>query len=99
MALSVVRQKQRSLSYKRLEIIITARNGSCGKVMFSQVSVCPQGGGVCMSGPRSIPGREWVCPGIGYNRMWMGMYTPWTWAWDTHSPVLTHCGGHHNMYS
>ena len=52
-----------------------------------------------MSGPRSIPGREWVCPGMGYNRMWMGMYTPWTWAWDTHPPVLTHCGGHHNMYS
>ena len=24
--------------------IITVRNSSCGKVMFSQVSVCPQGG-------------------------------------------------------
>ena len=26
--------------------IITVRNSSCGKVMFSQVSLCPQGGGV-----------------------------------------------------
>ena len=26
--------------------IFTVRNSSCGKVMFSQVSVCPQGGGV-----------------------------------------------------
>ena len=26
--------------------MFTIRNSSCGKVMFSQVSVCPQGGGV-----------------------------------------------------
>ena len=27
-------------------LVFTARNSSCGKVMFSHVSVCPQGGGV-----------------------------------------------------
>ena len=27
-------------------LVFTARNSSCGKVMFSQVSVCPQGAGV-----------------------------------------------------
>ena len=29
-----------------ISLFITVRNSSCGKVMFSQVSVCPQGGGV-----------------------------------------------------
>ena len=28
-------------------MVITVINSSCGKVMFSQVSVCPQGGGRC----------------------------------------------------
>ena len=38
-------------------VIFTVRNSSCEKVMFSQVSVCPQGGGVH---PRlaDIPGRQ-----------------------------------------
>ena len=37
--------------------IITVRNSSCGKVMFSQVSVRPQGGGVHPLGrpPRQTP--------------------------------------------
>ena len=34
-----------------MRTLFTARNGNCGKVMFSQVSVCPQGFGICMPGP------------------------------------------------
>ena len=53
---------------------ITVRNSSCGKVMFSQVCVCPQGGGVHLLGRhppcqadtpllpgRSPPGRHTPC--------------------------------------
>ena len=61
--------------------LITARQRSCGKVMFLLVSVCPQG--VSISGPMSFPGgwvslvpgplqgggvdmsRGWVCPEDG----------------------------------
>ena len=35
----------------KMAFIFTTRNGSCGKVMFSQVSVCPPGEWVCL-----IPG-------------------------------------------
>ena len=41
--------------------IFTARNNSCGKVMFLQVSVCPRGGGMCM--PVCIGLSVWVSPG------------------------------------
>ena len=39
------------------ESIFTVCNSSCGKVMFSQVSVCPQGGGVHPLG-RHPPGQR-----------------------------------------
>ena len=52
--------------------IFTARNGSCEKVMFSLVSVCPQGMGGYVwfhlsSGVLSMLGPfwGWVCPGGG----------------------------------
>ena len=40
-------------------LFITARNSSCGKVMFSQASAdhSVHRGGVGISGPRSLPGR------------------------------------------
>ena len=38
-------------------VLITVRNSSCGKVIFSQVSVCPQGGGV------HPPGQADTSPG------------------------------------
>ena len=49
---------------------ITVRNSSCGKVMFSQVSVCPQGGGVHPQAHiplgRHPPGRHppWADPPV-----------------------------------
>ena len=47
---------------KRITCFITARNSSCGKVMFLQVSVCPQGG--------VYPSMQW---GRGvYPRMQLG---------------------------
>ena len=64
--------------------IITTFQGSCGKVMFSQISVCPLGVGI--SGPMSFlgvpsPFEGWVCPGegtpqtwnlnLGYHRIWL----------------------------
>ena len=48
-----------------LRILITARNGSCGKVMFSVVSVCPWGWVCLVPGPfwgmGMSRGRGWVC--------------------------------------
>ena len=35
--------------------LVTVRNSSCGKVMFSQASVCPQGGGVHPLGRHPLP--------------------------------------------
>ena len=43
---------------------ITARQRSCGKVIFSQVSVCPQGWGV---GTHPLPRDTW---GMGYYGIW-----------------------------
>ena len=71
-------------SFPRVLAIVTARKRSCGKVMFSQVFVCPQGGGYLwyqvLSG-LNISGRGWyvqgmgmigrVCPGVGMS---MGGY-------------------------
>ena len=42
-------------------VIFTVRNSSCGKVMFSQVSVCPQGGGVHPPGQRPPPRQTIIC--------------------------------------
>ena len=39
-------------------VIFTVRNSSCGKVMFSQVSVCPQGGGVHPPWAETPPDRR-----------------------------------------
>ena len=44
--------------------MFTARQRSCGKVMFSQVSVCPQRGREGISGPRSILGGGKYTQGI-----------------------------------
>ena len=64
-------------------LLVTARQRSCGKVVFSQVSVCPQGVGISVpmafltvgiSGPMSLLGggeyvRGWTppTPDMGYN--------------------------------
>ena len=40
-----------------LKRFITVRNNSCGKVMFSQVSVCPRRGGIHSLGRRQTPPR------------------------------------------
>ena len=52
------------------KIIITARNSSCGKVMFLQVSVCPGGGmhgrgGMCGRGCAWWLGHVGACMGEG----------------------------------
>ena len=57
--------------------VITTRKRSCGKVMFSQVSVCPQGVGICslmlfqmegdISGTRSFPEVGGVSGGWTWN--------------------------------
>ena len=44
--------------------MFTACQRSCGKVMFSQVSVCPQRGREGISGPRSILGGGKYTQGI-----------------------------------
>ena len=53
-------------------------NGSCGKVMFSQVSVCSQGVGVSITCPRSLPegGYAWshVPCGVGEYVQARGAY-------------------------
>ena len=38
------KNESKSTHYNCILRVITVRNSSCGKVMFSQVSVCPQGG-------------------------------------------------------
>ena len=59
-------------------VIITARQWSCGKVMFSLVCVCSQG--LDIPGPRSFPGVTtpgprsllgWVCPSEWVPRGWV----------------------------
>ena len=48
-----------------IQVIFTVRNSSFGKVMFLQVSVCPQGGGhewwgcACMAGVVCAMGHAW----------------------------------------
>ena len=42
-------------------LLITARNSSCGKVMFSQASVIPSGGvGIPEAEGGGIPGGWWL---------------------------------------
>ena len=65
--------------------IITVRNSSCGKVMFSQVSVCPQGRGVQPLAGRQPLGRH---PPARYPP---GRHTSWA---DT-PPGQTHPLGRH----
>ena len=58
--------------------IITARKRGFGKVMFSQMSVCPPGGGISgpMSSPRvGISGTRSLPKGLGMSRGWV--VTPW----------------------
>ena len=52
--------------------IITVRNSSCGKVMFSQVSVCPRGEVYIPQAETPLPGRH-TLPGktpLGRNPPW-----------------------------
>ena len=74
-----------SLKSSEKETIFTALNGSSEKVMFSQVSACPQGGGgmpgsislpgVGMPGPISLGGRfawSYVSSGCRYvQEVWI----------------------------
>ena len=75
--------------------IITARNSSCGKVMFSQACVknsvykggaCVAGGGVCMAGGGMHGQGGCVAGGVhGGGCMAVGMCTPGqTCPWDMH---------------
>ena len=64
-------------------LLFTTRQRSCGKVVFSQVSVCP--GGVGISGPMSfrwgwggISGTRSLLGGEGYVQ-WGGNTLPHTW--------------------
>ena len=49
---------------QRVFYIFNTRNCSCGKVMFSQLSVCPQLGGGSIPGPKSLPGDRGDGTGI-----------------------------------
>ena len=62
-------------------LLVTTHQRSCGKLVFSHVSVCPQEVdisvsmaflGVGISGPMSLLGGRWVCP-------WDGPTHPRTW--------------------
>ena len=85
--------------------IITTRNSSCWKVMFSQVAVYPQGGGY----PRSNVRRVYPPPQPHVSSK--GAHPSGHGTWDTHTlspehgtcdtlplPVLTPSGGHCNTY-
>ena len=45
---------------------VTVRNSSCGKVMFSQASICPRGWGRSLS--RGVPAQGGPCPGGSLSR-------------------------------
>ena len=47
----------------QVNILVTVRNSSCGKVMFLQVSVCPHGGGVHPRADTHPLGRHPHCSG------------------------------------
>ena len=42
-------------------ILITARKRSCGKVVFSQVFVCPRGGELASQHASQVTRPAWVC--------------------------------------
>ena len=75
-----------------IPIHFTTHNSSCGKVMFLQMSVCPQG--VC------IPACNWeggVYPSMQLGRrclpLGLKVYTP-LHPLDTHTPRHTHSWTH-----
>ena len=53
--------KSKNKSNAALTLIVTVRNSSCRKVMFSQMSVCPQGGmhGEGGHGEEGVRGEGW----------------------------------------
>ena len=55
------------LSYLK---IITADQQSCGKVMFSHLSVCSQGAGVGISDTRSLPGEGVGIPANTFEQIY-----------------------------
>ena len=57
--------------------IITVRNSSCGKVMFSQVSVCPRGRGVHPPGRQTPPGQTPAGKIHPRQTHPLGRHTPW----------------------
>ena len=85
-------QKQRRL--------ITMRNGSCGKVMFSQVSVCPRALYILLAG-RPSPPADGYCSGqyasywnafLFYDCIWGTWYLLFTrYLLLTVSEIPTHC--------
>ena len=79
--------------------IVTVRNRSCGKVMFSQASVIlPEGGGMCGRGAcmaGGVYGRECVWSGCG-REVVHGRGGAWQGAWGVRGRGLVVCvaGGH-----
>ena len=84
--------------------IITVRNSSCRKVMFSQVSICPQGGGVLSRPPprEDPPPKGDTCPpGRQAPPSWQADNT--LWETDTplagrHPPADGYCSGRYASY-
>ena len=79
--------------YERNNWFITACQRSCGKVMFSQACICPQGWdrvsltpglfrGLGMPGSRSFPGGVCISSPMCYPDGRYAWYTPW----KVHSP-------------
>ena len=59
--------------YLKLQRIITVRNSSCGKVMFSQVSVCPRGVYTPMA-RQTPPGQRSPLRADGHCSGWYASY-------------------------
>ena len=66
---------------ERVKYIVTVRNSSCGKVLFSQVSVCSQGGCIpvraCMCVSHHVRGRGCLPEGgVCLGDIWPGGCLP-----------------------
>ena len=81
------------LSVQIADPIITVRNSSRGKVMFSQVSVCPQGGGV------HHPPRQADTPPAGRHPLGQTAPSRWTTPSGRHPLVADgYCSGRYASY-
>ena len=80
--------------YRIVPIITTHIPKGCGRVMFSQVSVCSQGGGgnptlgTPLAAIGVLPNSDWgtpqpvlgYLPGLGYSPVWTGVTPRWDWG-------------------